>query len=461
MKNKFFGFILISFLILFFPYCVSAQIKMKCQYTGNMSANGILGGVDNFKVSVVFSLDSDGNTATPSASIVIADDTFNTFSTVYDKCGNGKALGPCIQQIVNKNRLDEKFLITFTDNHIIVGEQGAEIIQGIKIGNNKYVELDSVELTTYFVENNFYSCPDNIMLLRRNEYDTTNGDNNYEFYVTKENFDSSKCPIADSNYTCTNPSTFELETRVLESRYDGALINNESNSCCAYTNPNTTMHFLEANTLYVYTYGQSISGNKSYAACLGQNCMTLSPTTNMIINDSSWSSAGFHNVHECSNMPEKIYFNYDGETYERVLNTGINCTAPSTEPSNLNTTYSSAVFYPDEESARRYVDSIDWGDKASVNCKGIIGQDMLDFINKIFKWIRILAPIIVILLSSVEFAGALLQDDRDSLKKATNRFIKRLIIAVALFFVPLILEFILNVFNEITKAKVSTCGIGS
>ena len=101
--------------------------------------------------------------------------------------------------------------------------------------------------------------------------------------------------------------------------------------------------------------------------------------------------------------------------------------------------------------------TIDWGNNADVNCDGIIGQDMLDFLEKIFGWIQIIAPIVVIILSGVDFAGAVLQDDKDALKKASNKFIKRLIIAVALFFIPIILNFLLNVFNEVTNAGSSTC----
>lgn len=103
---------------------------------------------------------------------------------------------------------------------------------------------------------------------------------------------------------------------------------------------------------------------------------------------------------------------------------------------------------------------INWGDKVEVNCEGILGDELLDFINKIFRWIQIIAPIIVIVLGFVEFGSAVLQDDKDALKKASSKLIKRLIIAVALFFIPLILGWILTIFNDITGAASSTCGIG-
>lgn len=114
----------------------------------------------------------------------------------------------------------------------------------------------------------------------------------------------------------------------------------------------------------------------------------------------------------------------------------------------------------DVEYSDKYGGSINWGDPIEKNCEGIIGEEALDFINEIFRWIQIIAPIFVIIIGGVEFGGAVLQDDKDALKKASSKLIKRLIIAVALFFVPMILSFVLDLFNEASGAFSSTCGIG-
>lgn len=121
--------------------------------------------------------------------------------------------------------------------------------------------------------------------------------------------------------------------------------------------------------------------------------------------------------------------------------------------------YSYEVYDVVEKEEDEYNSPI-WGDKVDLNCNGIIGEEALDFINEIFSWIQIVAPIFVIIISAVEFGGAVLQDDKDALKKASSKLIKRLIIAVALFFIPMILSFILDVFNEASGAFSSTCGIG-
>ena len=92
-------------------------------------------------------------------------------------------------------------------------------------------------------------------------------------------------------------------------------------------------------------------------------------------------------------------------------------------------------------------------------CENLLTKDTIDFIKMIFTWIQIAAPILVIVLGGVDFAGALLKDDADALKKAIGTFTKRLIIAVILFFVPIIIKFVLDNLNEITGHNSTTCGI--
>ena len=88
------------------------------------------------------------------------------------------------------------------------------------------------------------------------------------------------------------------------------------------------------------------------------------------------------------------------------------------------------------------VGNIDLGDTPENTCDGILGPELIDFFQMIFNWIKIIAPIAVVILSSVDFAGALLKDDKDALSKASSKLIKRLIVAVALFFIPTILNYL-------------------
>ena len=74
--------------------------------------------------------------------------------------------------------------------------------------------------------------------------------------------------------------------------------------------------------------------------------------------------------------------------------------------------------------------------------------------------IKIIVPILVVVFSILEFGKVILSSDADEMKKAQAKFIKRLIIAVIIFFVPLLVNFILNMANSVWGAiNGGSCGI--
>lgn len=93
-----------------------------------------------------------------------------------------------------------------------------------------------------------------------------------------------------------------------------------------------------------------------------------------------------------------------------------------------------------------------------VDCEEILG-DMKDLINKVYKMIEILAPILLIVFGSIDFGGAVMQNDDAALKKATSNFIKRTIATVAVFFLPLIVRIILSLPGVETGLEDVLCGI--
>lgn len=137
--------------------------------------------------------------------------------------------------------------------------------------------------------------------------------------------------------------------------------------------------------------------------------------------------------------------------------------------SDYNNMYSGEVFSKSllEESGKCLAnlptddpkDDFDWDLDVEATCEGVLGKDLIDFINKIFRWICIIAPILVIVLGSVDFAGAILQDDKDAIKKASTKFIKRLIIAIAIFFIPIFLNFLFDIYKTVTGKSIVLCKI--
>lgn len=102
------------------------------------------------------------------------------------------------------------------------------------------------------------------------------------------------------------------------------------------------------------------------------------------------------------------------------------------------------------EEWEKYRSNINIGEEIEeTDCKGLLGDELLDDISLVLTWIRIAVPILVIILGTTDFAKAVLSDDQQELKKATGRFAKRCIIAVAIFFIPSIIMYLLSFIDKI------------
>ena len=94
------------------------------------------------------------------------------------------------------------------------------------------------------------------------------------------------------------------------------------------------------------------------------------------------------------------------------------------------------------------------------DCEGILGPELISFINTILDYVKILVPIALIALGSFDIGRAVFAGNEDDMKKATKTFVRRLIIAVIIMFSPLLVNFIINVVNSATSSGYSgTCGI--
>lgn len=78
-------------------------------------------------------------------------------------------------------------------------------------------------------------------------------------------------------------------------------------------------------------------------------------------------------------------------------------------------------------------------------------------VQKLLNYLKILGPTIAIVLGSLDMGKAIVTSDDESMKKAQNRFIKRIIAAALLFFIPLFTQLLLGLFG-ITSDN-ATCGL--
>lgn len=78
-------------------------------------------------------------------------------------------------------------------------------------------------------------------------------------------------------------------------------------------------------------------------------------------------------------------------------------------------------------------------------------------IQKLLNYIKVLGPTIAIALGSLDMGKAIITSDEENMKKAQSRFIKRILAAVALFFVPLLTGILLKMVGVVTDDP--TCGL--
>lgn len=92
---------------------------------------------------------------------------------------------------------------------------------------------------------------------------------------------------------------------------------------------------------------------------------------------------------------------------------------------------------------------------ASTDCS-ILGKEFTEILNEVFNWIQLIVPTLVIVLCSVDCANAVISQDEKAISGTTNKIIKRVVIGVAIFFVPMLL----NILLKLAGIATGTCGIG-
>lgn len=85
----------------------------------------------------------------------------------------------------------------------------------------------------------------------------------------------------------------------------------------------------------------------------------------------------------------------------------------------------------------------------------ILGAKFYEILSDVFTWIQISVPILVIVLCTVDMLSAVTSQDEKGMSAATSKSIKRLIIGVAIFMVPIILD----VFLKIAGLSTGTCSL--
>ena len=88
----------------------------------------------------------------------------------------------------------------------------------------------------------------------------------------------------------------------------------------------------------------------------------------------------------------------------------------------------------------------------------IVYTELGQAVDDLFTLIKVITPIIVIALSTMDYIKAIASSNADDMKKANQRTIKRLIVGLIVFFLPFLLEILFELFG---LYDLSTCGVGT
>lgn len=92
-------------------------------------------------------------------------------------------------------------------------------------------------------------------------------------------------------------------------------------------------------------------------------------------------------------------------------------------------------------------------------CGVVLGDTINKWVNTIMAAFYIIGPVLVILFGTLDFGKATISSDNEALKKASNKFFKRLLALIALFLSPLLtrLVIILNTSGEYLQGDTYSC----
>jgi len=90
-------------------------------------------------------------------------------------------------------------------------------------------------------------------------------------------------------------------------------------------------------------------------------------------------------------------------------------------------------------------------------CTSAAGYRLFGFVGHLFRFLQIIIPVIIIIMGTIDLIKAVVAQKSDEMKKAQSILIKRLIIGVVIFFVPVIVNFLVNLIGGDTTNQCLDC----
>lgn len=82
-------------------------------------------------------------------------------------------------------------------------------------------------------------------------------------------------------------------------------------------------------------------------------------------------------------------------------------------------------------------------------CEDLFGKDLIEIIDNVMKYIRILVPVLLLIYGTTDFFTAVFSSDEETMVSKRKRFFKRLIAAAIVFIVPIFVNLVLKLGNMV------------
>lgn len=257
----------------------------------------------------------------------------------------------------------------------------------------------------------------------------------------------------NKTYTFTNSYTFEKLTSDLNEAYDGL---NEMINTLKFTDYSTgNQTSLSSSAIsYIYKNVLSIDEIRDLAKKNGKD---YNLNGSYIID--SIKDVVIKKVKEVSDSDviDLINLSNNAEEYTELFYTTILYLDRDVDKLNL-TEQQRKVLSDLKEKYKALGDRLNI--KPVVDCETLLGEDLINKINSYLKIIKISVPILLLVYGIMDFVKALFSPEEGEMKKAQQTFMKRLLIAVLIFLVPILVNLLLNLANQVwSTITPGTCGI--
>ena len=143
-----------------------------------------------------------------------------------------------------------------------------------------------------------------------------------------------------------------------------------------------------------------------------------------------------------------------------IIFMGILFIIPNNSYAIENSVSDSSVILTDANNINSWMNDYNTDDGS---CASLLGdpsnpKSVAWLVVTVLNYFRVIGPLLVIVLSGVDYIKAIVNSDDDAMKKTSNRLIRRLILAALLFLIPTIVELLLKIFNVVSDPL---CGMGT